>query len=71
MGAGINWKSGSFANYTNESSLSNYLQIDAAMFYVEDQIKAAISIENLFNSGNKDDPEVVEQAIFGTIFWQF
>ncbi|BAZ45696.1 putative ferrichrome iron receptor precursor [Chondrocystis sp. NIES-4102] len=71
LGAGVNWKSDNFTNYTNESSLSNYLQIDAAMFYVQDQIKAAISIENLFNSGDKDDPEVVEQAMFGTIFWQF
>ena len=67
----MNWKSDNFTNYTNELSLPNYLQIDAAMFYVQDQIKAAISIKNLFNSGDKEDPEVVEQAIFGTIFWQF
>ncbi|MGL5941592.1 MAG: TonB-dependent siderophore receptor [Waterburya sp.] len=55
----------------NGFTLPSYLQTDAAIFYTQDNFKAAVSVQNLFNAGIKDDEEVTKRSLFGTVWFQF
>ncbi len=50
--------------------LPSYLQTDAAIFYSQNNFRAAISLQNLFNAG-VDDEEVVRRSLLGTVWFQF
>ena len=54
----------------NSFTLPSYLQTDAAIFYSQDNFRAAISVQNLFNAGLEDE-EVGERSLFSTIWFQF
>jgi outer membrane receptor protein involved in Fe transport len=85
FGGGITWnsdKSNGMAKSTtaaqtlrpgdtaNSFTLPSYLQTDAAIFYSQNNFKAAISVQNLFNSGIEDE-EVTKRSLFSTILLQF
>ncbi len=55
----------------NNFNLPGYLQTDLAIFYSQAKFKAAISVQNVFNSGIKDDDEIIPLTILGTAFWEF
>ncbi|MGL6342772.1 MAG: TonB-dependent siderophore receptor, partial [Waterburya sp.] len=48
----------------NSSTLPIYLQTDTAIFYSQDNFKAAISVQNLFNAGIEDEA-VTARSLFG------
>lgn len=71
FGSGITGNGNRSGDTTNNAILPGYLQTDAAIFYSQDNFRAAISIQNLFNTGIEDDRKVTERSLFGTIWWQF
>ncbi|PSB08476.1 hypothetical protein C7B62_16675 [Pleurocapsa sp. CCALA 161] len=54
----------------NSSTLPRYLQTDAAIFYSQDNFRAAISLQNLLNAGIEDE-EVARRSLFSTLLFQF
>lgn len=70
LGTGITWYGERPADAVNSFDFPDYLQTDLAIFYTQDNFKAAISLENLFDEGF-DNPEVTPQRILGTILWIF
>jgi outer membrane receptor for ferric coprogen and ferric-rhodotorulic acid len=71
FGSGITRTGDRSQETTNKAVLPGYLQTDAAIFFSDDNFRAAISVQNLFNTGIEDDEEVTERSLFGTIWWQF
>jgi len=57
-------------NTANSLTLPGYVQTDAAIFYSQDNFKAALSFQNLFNTG-VDDDEVTPRSLFATVSFQF
>ncbi|MBE9167125.1 TonB-dependent receptor [Pleurocapsales cyanobacterium LEGE 06147] len=56
---------------TNSFTLPSYLQTDAAIFYSQNNFKAAISVQNLFNAGVDNDGEATPRSLFSTLWFQF
>jgi outer membrane receptor protein involved in Fe transport len=54
----------------NSFDYPGYLQTDLAVFYFDEDFKAAISVQNLFNAGIEDD-EVIPRTVLGTALWKF
>lgn len=71
FGSGITWNSDRPGDANNSFNLPGYLQTDLAIFYSQNKFKTAISIQNLFNAGIKDDNEITPRTILGTVFWEF
>jgi outer membrane receptor for ferric coprogen and ferric-rhodotorulic acid len=71
FGSGISWNGSRSGDAENSSTLPSYLQTDAAIFYAQDDFRAAVSIQNLFNAGVKDDEEITARSLFGTVWLQF
>ncbi len=70
FGGGISWNGSRPEDAENSSTLPSYLQTDAAIFYAQDDFRAAVSIQNLFNAGIEDE-EVTARSLFGTVWFQF
>jgi outer membrane receptor protein involved in Fe transport len=70
FGGGMTWNGDRFEDTDNSFTLPSYLQTDAAIFYSQDNFRAALSVQNLFNAGIEDD-EVTERSLFGTLWFQF
>jgi outer membrane receptor protein involved in Fe transport len=70
FGGGVVANSERSGDAKNSFYFPGYLQTDLAIFYAQDNFKAAISVQNLFNAGVEDD-EVTPQTIFGTALWEF
>ena len=70
FGSGIFWNGDRYKDAENNFTLPSYLQTDAAIFYSQDNFRAAISVQNLFNAGLEDE-EVKERSLFGTLWFQF
>ena len=70
FGSGIIWNDKRPGDTENSFILPSYLQTDAAIFYLQNNIKAAISIQNLFNAGLEDE-EVTERSLLGTVWLQW
>ena len=69
FGTGIVWNNERPGDAENSFTLPTYLQSDIAIFYSTNNLKAAISIQNLFNTGLEDE-EVEEQSYLGTVWLQ-
>jgi outer membrane receptor protein involved in Fe transport len=70
FGSGISWNGSRFEDAENSFTLPCYLQTDAAIFYAQNNFRAAISIKNLFNAGIEDE-EAIERSLLGTAWFQF
>jgi outer membrane receptor protein involved in Fe transport len=70
FGSGIAVKGDRSGDAENSFTLPSYLQTDAAIFYSQDNFRAAFSVKNLFNAGREDE-EVVTRSLFGTVLIQF
>jgi outer membrane receptor protein involved in Fe transport len=70
FGSGIAWNGSRFEDAKNSFTLPSYLQTDAAIFYAQNNFRAAISVQNLFNTGIEDE-EVIPRSLFGTVWLQF
>ncbi|MGV2831528.1 TonB-dependent siderophore receptor [Myxosarcina sp. GI1(2024)] len=70
FGGGVTWYGDRPGDTKNSFILPGYLQTDAAIFYSQDNFRAALSIQNLFNAGIEDE-EVGVRALFGTVWFQF
>jgi outer membrane receptor protein involved in Fe transport len=70
FGSGIIWNSDRPEDTANSLTLPSYLQTDVAIFYAQDNFKAAISVQNLFNTGREDE-EVMKRSLFTTLWFQF
>jgi hypothetical protein len=70
FGGGIIWNGDRPGDAINSFNLPGYLQTDLAVFYAQNNFKAAISIQNLFNAGIKDDEEITPRTILGTALWE-
>ena len=70
LGGGIVANSDRPGDVEHSFTLPNYIQTDAAIFYSQDNIRAAISIQNLFDAGLEDE-EVAPRSLFGTVWFQF
>jgi hypothetical protein len=70
FGTGISWNGSRFEDAENSFTLPSYLQTDAAIFYSQDNFRAAVSVQNLFNAGVEDE-EAIPRSLFGTIWFQF
>ncbi len=70
FGSGFSVNGDRFGNAENSSTLPSYLQTDAAIFYSQDNFRAAISVQNLLNAGIEDE-EVTARSLLGTIWFQF
>ena len=53
----------------NRLTLPSYLQTDAAIFYSQDNFRAAVSVQNLFDG--REDKEVLKRSLFSTLWFQF
>ena len=54
----------------NSFTLPRYLQTDVAIFYSQDNFRAAVSIQNLLNAGIEDE-EVAARSLLSTVWFQF
>jgi hypothetical protein len=70
FGGGIAWNGNRPGDTANTFTLPSYLQTDAAIFYSQNNFRAAISVQNLFNTGREDE-EVTERSLLGTVWFQF
>jgi iron complex outermembrane receptor protein len=70
FGSGISWNGSRSGDAENSSTLPSYLQTNAAIFYAQDDFRAAVSIQNLFNAGIEDE-EATARSLFGTVWLQF
>jgi iron complex outermembrane receptor protein len=70
FGSGIAWNGSRFEDAENSFTLPSYLQTDVAIFYAQNNFKAAISVQNLFNAGIEDE-EVTARSLFATVWVQF
>lgn len=70
FGGGMTWNGDRSGDAQNSFILPGYLQTDAVVFYSQNNFKAAISIQNLFDAGVEDE-EITPQTIFGTVLWEF
>ncbi|PSB06909.1 TonB-dependent siderophore receptor, partial [Pleurocapsa sp. CCALA 161] len=70
FGSGVTWSGERSSDAENSFTLPSYLQTDAAIFYSQDNFRAAISLQNLFNAGIEDE-EVARRSLLGTIWVQF
>jgi outer membrane receptor for ferric coprogen and ferric-rhodotorulic acid len=70
FGSGFSLNGDRFGNAENSLTLPSYLQTDAVIFYAQDNFRAAVSIQNLFNVGLEDE-EVTARSLFGTVWFQF
>jgi hypothetical protein len=71
FGSGISWNGSRFEDAENSFTLPSYLQTDAAIFYAQNNFRAAISVQNLFNTGVESDEEATPRSLFGTVWLQF
>jgi outer membrane receptor for ferric coprogen and ferric-rhodotorulic acid len=70
FGSGMAWNGSRFEDGENSLTLPSYLQTDAAIFYSQDNFRAAVTVQNLFNAGVEDE-EVTRRSLFGTVWFQF
>jgi iron complex outermembrane receptor protein len=70
FGSGFSVNGDRSGDAENSFTLPRYLQTDAAFFYSQDNFRAAISVQNLFNAGIEDE-EVARRSLFGTVLIQF
>jgi hypothetical protein len=70
FGSGFSLNGDRFGNAENSLTLSSYLQTDAVIFYAQDNFRAAVSIQNLFNAGVGDE-ETIERSLLSTVWFQF
>jgi hypothetical protein len=71
FGSGISWNGSRFEDAENSFTLPSYLQTDTAIFYSQDDFRAAITVQNLFNTGVDSDEEATPRSLFGTVWLQF
>ncbi|MEO0014485.1 MAG: hypothetical protein RLZZ535_2874 [Cyanobacteriota bacterium] len=70
FGSGIFWNGSRFEDVENSFTLPIYLQTDVAIFYSQDNFRAAVSIQNLLNAGIEDE-EVAARSLLSTVWFQF
>jgi iron complex outermembrane receptor protein len=70
FGGGMTWNGDRPGDTENSFTLPGYLKTDVVVFYSQDNFKAAISIQNLFDA-RVEDEEITPQTIFGTVLWEF
>lgn len=70
FGVGMVINSDRPGNAQNSFYFPSCLQTDLAIFYTQNDFKAAISLQNLFDAGIEDE-EITPQTIFSTILWEF
>lgn len=70
FGSGIFWNGSRFEDVENSFTLPRYLQTDVAIFYSQDNFRAAVSIQNLLNAGREDE-EVAARSLLSTVWFQF
>ncbi len=70
FGSGILCHGSRFEDVENSFTLPRYLQTDVAIFYSQDNFRAAVSIQNLLNAGIEDE-EVTARSLLSTVWFQF
>jgi outer membrane receptor protein involved in Fe transport len=71
FGSGISGNGSRPGDAENSFTLPSYLQTDAAIFYSQDNFRAAVSVQNLFNAGVKDDEEITARSLLSTVWFEF
>ncbi|BAU65708.1 ferrichrome iron receptor [Stanieria sp. NIES-3757] len=70
FGGGIVIQSDRPGDAQNSFYFPSCLQTDLAIFYTQNNFKAAISLQNIFDAGVEDE-EITPQTIIGTALWEF
>ena len=70
FGGGVIWNGDRPEDTENSFTLPSYLQTDAALFYSQDNFRAALSVQNLFDTGREDE-EVTVRSLLSTLWFQY